>query len=177
MVVAGLGMRSPRIRGRFRYTILMHVRSRCGRLRTSQSMPTIRSANLQSSIKISFPRRTVAIIATVGAFAAIGIGSASAHQTMPAANPTDYGSLNRTATAQVFNVTIKGSQLEGNAFTKTVSNGLMGGMGAIVTVKQATAPGFSAYQTITVAPTKVGQVTSSIKIAYATLSGATSDRA
>ena len=122
-------------------------------------------------MKISFPRRTVAIIAAVGAFAAIGVGSASAASTMPASNPTDYGDLNKTATAQVFNVTIKGSQLEGNAFTKTVNNGMAGGMGATVTVKKATAPGFTAYQTITITPTKVGQVTSSITMAYATLSG------
>ncbi len=122
-------------------------------------------------MKISFPRRTVAIIAAVGAFAAIGVSSASAASTMPASNPTDYGDLNKTATAQVFNVTIKGSQLEGNAFTKTVNNGMAGGMGAIVTVKKATAPGFTAYQTITITPTKVGQVTSSITMAYATLSG------
>ena len=122
-------------------------------------------------MKISFPRRTVAIIAAVGAFAAIGVGSASAASTMPASNPTDYGDLNKTATAQVFNVTIKGSQLEGNAVTKTVNNGMAGGMGATVTVKKATAPGFTAYQTITITPTKVGQVTSSITMAYATLSG------
>lgn len=122
-------------------------------------------------MKISFPRRTVAIIAAVGAFAAIGVSSASAASTMPASNPTDYGDLHKTGSLQVFNVTIKGSLLEGNAFTKTVTNGLMGGMGAIVTVKKATAPGFTAYQTITVTPTKVGQVTSSIAAAYATLSG------
>jgi hypothetical protein len=122
-------------------------------------------------MKISFPRRTVAIIAAVGAFAAIGVGSASAASTMPASNPIDYGDFNKTASLQVFNVTIKGSQLEGNAFTKTVTNGLMGGMGATISVKKATAPGYTAYQTITVTPTTVGQVTSSIGPAYATLSG------
>lgn len=122
-------------------------------------------------MKISFPRRTVAIIAAVGAFAAVGIGSASAASTMPASNPIDYSFFNKSASLQVFNVTIKGSQLEGDAFTKTVTNGLMGGMGATISVKKATAPGYTAYQTITVTPTTVGQVTSSIGPAYATLSG------
>ena len=49
-------------------------------------------------------RRLVALIAAVAAFAAIGVGSASA--AMPASDPTGYKALNKTAYAQVFNVTI-----------------------------------------------------------------------
>jgi hypothetical protein len=90
---------------------------------------------------------------------------------MSAANPSDYAGLNKTATAQVFNVTIKGSQLEGDAMTKTVSNNLMGGMGATITVKKAVVKGYVTYQTITVTPTTVGEVTSTITNAFATLSG------
>ena len=116
-------------------------------------------------------RRLAITGAAIASLAIVGAGSASAAAMMPAGNPIDYASLNKTATAQVFNVTIKGSQLEGDALTKTVTNGLMGGMGATVTVKKATAPGFTAYQTIVVTPTKVGQVTSSVVGGYATLSG------
>ena len=122
-------------------------------------------------MKITFPRRTIAIVAAVGAFAAIGVGSASASSTMPASNPSDYSGLNKSASAQVFNVTISGYKLQGAAFTKTVTNGLMGGMGATVSVKKAVQDGMVTYQTITVTPTKVGQVTSTITNAFATLSG------
>ena len=116
-------------------------------------------------------RRLVVTGAAIASLAAIGVGSASAASTMPASNPIDYASLNKTATAQVFNVTIKGTDLEGDAMTKDVNNGLMGGMGATVTVKKAVVKGYTTYQTITVTPTKVGQVTSTITNAFATLSG------
>ena len=116
-------------------------------------------------------RRLAITGAAIASLAVIGIGSASAAGTMPAANPIDYADFNKTASLQVFNVTIKGSQLEGNAFTKSVTNGLPGGLGATISVNKATAPGFTAYQTITVTPTTVGQVTSLIGPAYATLSG------
>jgi len=55
--------------------------------------------------------------------------------------------------------------------TKTVTNGLAGGLGATITVKKAVAKGYTTYQTITVTPTTVGQVTSTITNAFATLSG------
>ncbi|MGI9117074.1 MAG: hypothetical protein ACR2JV_05505 [Gaiellales bacterium] len=116
-------------------------------------------------------RRLVALIAAVCAFGIVGASSASAAAMMPAGNPIDYASLSKTATAQVFNVTIKGTQLEGDAMTKTVTNGLMGGMGATVTVNKAVDKGMTMVQTITVKPTKVGEVTSSITNAFATLSG------
>ena len=116
-------------------------------------------------------RRLVITGAAIASLAAIGVGSAAAAGSMPASNPSDYADLNKTATAQVFNVTIKGSQLEGNAMTKAVNNGLAGGLGATVTVKKAVAKGYTTYQTITVTPTTVGQVTSTISNAYATLSG------
>ena len=116
-------------------------------------------------------RRLVITGAAIASLAAVGVGSAAAAGSMPASNPSDYADLNKTATAQVFNVTIKGSQLEGNAMTKTVNTGLPGGLGATVTVKKAVAKGYTTYQTITVTPTTVGQVTSTITNAYATLSG------
>lgn len=116
-------------------------------------------------------RRLVITGAAIASLAAIGVGSAAAAGSMPASNPSDYADLNKTATAQVFNVTIKGSQLEGNAMTKTVTNGLAGGLGATITVKKAVAKGYTTYQTITVTPTTVGQVTSTITNAFATLSG------
>ena len=116
-------------------------------------------------------RRLVITGAAIASLAAIGVGSAAAAGSMPASNPSDYADLNKTATAQVFNVTIKGSQLEGNAMTKTVTNGLAGGLGATITVKKAVANGYTMRQTITVTPTTVGQVTSTISNAYATLSG------
>ena len=116
-------------------------------------------------------RRLAVTGAAIASLAVIGVGSAAAAGSMPATNPSDYAGLNKTATAQVFNVTIKGSQLEGNAMTKTVTNGLMGGMGATVTVKKAVVKGYMTYQTITVTPTKVGEVTSEITNAFATLSG------
>lgn len=116
-------------------------------------------------------RRLAVTGAAITSLAVVGVGSASAAAMMPAGNPIDYAGLNKTATAQVFNVTIKGSQLEGNAMTKTVNNGMMGGMGATVTVKKAVTKGYTTYQTITVTPTKVGQVTSEITNAFATLSG------
>ena len=115
-------------------------------------------------------RRAIAAAAVAGALA-VGATSALAAGSMPASNPIDYASLNKTAMAQVFNVTIKGSDLEGDAMTKTVNNGLMGGMGATVTVKKAVSRGYAMNQTITVTPTTVGQVTSTISNAYATLSG------
>ncbi len=93
---------------------------------------------------------------------------------MPAANPIDYASLAQGAQAKVFNVTIKGTKLEGNAFTTTVNDGLMGGMGATITVGKAAVKNNLMgvlYQTITIRPTKVGQVTSTITNAFATLSG------
>ena len=92
-------------------------------------------------------RRLAITGAAIASLAVIGIGSASAAGTMPAANPIDYADFNKTASLQVFNVTIKGSQLEGNAFTKSVTNGLPGGLGATISVNKATAPGFTAYQT------------------------------
>jgi hypothetical protein len=116
-------------------------------------------------------RRLAVTGAAIASLAVIGVGSAAAASSMPATNPSDYAGLNKTATAQVFNVTIKGSQLEGNAMTKTVTNGLMGGMGATVTVKKAVPKGYMTLQTITVTPTKVGEVTSEITNAFATLSG------
>jgi hypothetical protein len=116
-------------------------------------------------------RRLVVTGAAIASLAAIGVGSAAAAGSMSAANPSDYAGLNKTATAQVFNVTIKGSQLEGDAMTKTVSNNLMGGMGATITVKKAVVKGYVTYQTITVTPTTVGEVTSTITNAFATLSG------
>lgn len=115
-------------------------------------------------------RRAIAAAAVAGALA-VGATSALAAGSMPASNPIDYAGLNKTAMAQVFNVTIKGSDLEGDAMTKTVNNGLMGGMGATVTVKKAVSRGYAMNQTITVTPTTVGQVTSTISNAYATLSG------
>ncbi len=117
------------------------------------------------------PRRLIAVIASVVVLAAIGTATASAAPTMPAANPSDYASLAQGAQAKVFNVTIKGTKFEGNAFTTTVNNGLMGGMGATITVSKATTKGYAVYQTITIRPTKVGQVTSTITNAFATLSG------
>ena len=122
-------------------------------------------------MKLSLPRRLVVTGAAIASLAAFGVGSAAAAGSMPASNPSDYADLNKTATAQVFNVTIKGSQLEGNAMTKTVTNGLAGGLGATITVKKAVAKGYTTYQTITVTPTTVGQVTSTITNAFATLSG------
>jgi hypothetical protein len=118
----------------------------------------------------STSRRLGATVVAIGALA-VGATSAFAAGSMPASNPIDYASLNKTATAQVFNVTIKGTDLEGDAMTKDVNNGLMGGMGATVTVKKAVVKGYTTYQTITVTPTKVGQVTSTITNAFATLSG------
>ena len=118
----------------------------------------------------SITRRILATTVAIGALA-VGATSALAAGSMPAANPTDYAGLNKTAMAQVFNVTIKGSDLEGDAVTKTVTNGLMGGMGATITVQKATTKGFATNQTIVVTPTKVGEVTSTIVGAYATLSG------
>lgn len=116
-------------------------------------------------------RRLAVTGAAIASLAVVGVGSASAAAMMPAGNPIDYAGLNKSATAQVFNVTIKGSQLEGDAMTKTVNNGLMGGMGATITVKKAVAKGYTTYQTITVTPTTVGEVTSEISNAFATLSG------
>jgi hypothetical protein len=116
-------------------------------------------------------RRLVITGAAIASLAIVGAGSASAAGSMPASNPIDYAMLNKTAMAQVFNVTIKGTQLEGNAMTKSVNNGLMGGMGATITVKKAVTKGYAVYQTITVTPTTVGEVTSTISNAYATLSG------
>jgi hypothetical protein len=116
-------------------------------------------------------RRLAVTGAAIASLAVIGVGSAAAAGSMPATNPIDYAGLNKTATAQVFNVTIKGSQLEGDAMTKTVSNNLMGGMGATITVKKAVVKGYVTYQTITVTPTTVGEVTSTITNAFATLSG------
>ncbi len=120
------------------------------------------------------PRRLIAAIVSVVALAAIGTATASAAPTMPAANPIDYASLAQGAQAKVFNVTIKGTKLEGNAFTTTVNDGLMGGMGATITVGKAAVKNNLMgvlYQTITIRPTKVGQVTSTITNAFATLSG------
>jgi len=125
----------------------------------------------ENRMRTSKLRRLVITGAAIASLAAVGVGSAAAAGSMPASNPSDYADLNKTATAQVFNVTIKGSQLEGNAMTKTVNNGLAGGLGATVTVKKAVAKGYTTYQTITVTPTTVGQVTSTISNAYATLSG------
>ncbi len=122
-------------------------------------------------MKTRTPRRLIAVIVSVVALAAIGTATASAASTMPAGNPSDYGSLAQSAMAKVFNVTIKGTKFEGDAFTTTVNNGLMGGMGATITVSKATTKNFSMYQTITIRPTKVGQVTSTITNAFATLSG------
>ncbi len=119
-------------------------------------------------------RRLIAVIVSVVALAAIGTATASAAPTMPAANPIDYASLAQGAQAKVFNVTIKDTKLEGNAFTTTVNNGLMGGMGATITVGKAAVKNNLMgvlYQTITIRPTKVGQVTSTITNAFATLSG------
>lgn len=116
-------------------------------------------------------RRLAVTGAAIASLAAFGVGSAAAAGSMPASNPSDYAGLNKTATAQVFNVTIKGSQLEGDAMTKTVNNNLMGGMGATITVKKAVVKGYITYQTITVTPTTVGEVTSTITNAFATLSG------
>lgn len=118
----------------------------------------------------STTRRILATTVAIGALA-VGATSALAAGTMPAANPIDYASLHKTAAAQVFNVTIKGSDLGGDAMTKTVTNGLMGGMGATITVQKATTKGFGTYQTVTVKPTTVGEVTSTIATAYATQSG------
>ena len=116
-------------------------------------------------------RRLALTGAAIASLAVVGVGSASAGAMMPAGNPIDYAGLNKSATAQVFNVTIKGSQLEGDAMTKTVTNNLMGGMGATITVKKAVAKGYTTSQTITVTPTTVGEVTSEITNAFATLSG------
>ena len=117
-------------------------------------------------------RRLVVTGVAIASLAAIGVGSASAaSSTMPASNPSDYADLNKTATAQVFNVTIKGSKLGDQPFTQTVNNGLMGGMGATISVKRAQVSNMTMVQTITVTPTTVGQVTSTITNAFATLSG------
>ncbi len=90
---------------------------------------------------------------------------------MPAANPIGYASLMQGGNAKVFNVTINGAKLEGNAFTTTVNNGLMGGMGAAITVSKATTKNTTMYQTITIRPTKTRMVDSTITNAFATLSG------
>ncbi len=125
-------------------------------------------------MKTRIPRRLIAVIVSVVTLAAIGTATASAAPTMPAANPIDYASLAKDATAKVFNVTIKGTKLEGNAFTTTVNNGLMGGMGATITVSKATTTNYMLgvmYQTITIRPTKAMEVGATITNAFATLSG------
>ncbi len=122
-------------------------------------------------MKTRTPRRLIAVIVSVVTLAAIGTATASAASTMPAGNPSDYASLAKDATAKVFNVTIKGTKFEGDAFTTTVNNGLMGGMGATITVGKATTKGYTVYQTITIRPTKAMEVGSTITNAFATLSG------
>ncbi len=125
-------------------------------------------------MKTRTPKRLVAVIISAVALAAIGTATASAASTMPAGNPSDYASLAQSAQAKVFNVTIKGAKLEGNAFTTTVTDGLMGGMGATITVSKATTTNLMSgamYQTITIRPTKAMEVGSTITNAFATLSG------
>ncbi len=117
-------------------------------------------------------RRLVVTGAAIAALAAVGVGSASAaSSTMPATNPSDYAGLNKTASAQVFTTSIKGSLLGDQPFTKTINNGLMGGMGATITVNRAQVSNMTMTQTVTIKPTTVGQVTSTITNAFATLSG------
>jgi len=121
---------------------------------------------------VSSPRRLVVALAAVGVMALAAAGGAgAAPATMPAANPIDYAQLNKTATAQVFTYTVKGEDFEGDAMSDAVNNDLMGGMGATITVSKAVVKGYTTYQTVTVRPTKVGQVTSMVSSAFATLSG------
>jgi len=122
-------------------------------------------------MKTRTPQRLIAVIVSLVALAAIGTATATAASMMPAGNPTDYASLAKDAMAKEFNVTIKGTKFEGSAFTTTVNNGLMGGMGATITVSKATTKNFSMYQTITIRPTKAMEVGSTITNAFATLSG------
>lgn len=122
---------------------------------------------------VSKPRRLAVALSALAATAVLGAATAGAAvaPTMPAGNPIDYKELNATAMSQVFAYTIDGEDLEGAAMSDTVDNGLMGGMGATITVSKAVAKGYTTYQTVTVRPTKTGQVTSTIANAFATLSG------
>jgi len=122
---------------------------------------------------ISKPRRLAVALSALAVTAAFGAATAGAAvaPTMPAGNPIDYKDLNATASAQVFAYTIKGEDLGAAAMSDTVDNGLMGGMGATITVSKAVYKGYTTYQTVTVRPTKTGQVTSTVTNAFATLSG------
>lgn len=123
-------------------------------------------------MSISKPRRLAIALSAVAATVMLGAATAGAAvaPTMPAANPIDYKQMNTAGAAQVFAYTIDGEDLGGAAMSDTVDNGLMGGMGATITVSKAVYKGYTTYQTVTVRPTKTGQVTSTIANAFATLS-------
>lgn len=118
----------------------------------------------------TIPRRLVATLAVAAAFAALS-ASAIAAPTMPATNPTDYKGLAATGAAWEGNVTIPAAKLGDAPYTTTVGNGIPGGVSATVTVARARVNNMTMLQTVTVKPTKVGQVTSTITNAFATLSG------
>ncbi len=115
-------------------------------------------------------RRGAAVLAATAALG-VATATASAANSMPATNPTDFGALSDAAQASEFNVTLAGSKLGDQPFQQSVNNGLMGGVGATITVSRARVSNMSMLQTITIRPTKTGQVTSTITNAFATLSG------
>ncbi len=113
------------------------------------------------------------LIATVGALAAlsvVGVGSATAAP-MPAKDPAGYAGLSKSGTAKRFNVFYSATLLGGDPYRHTYSDATPGGVGAVVTVGRAKTRGFVTTQVITIRPTKVGKVTSTITNAFATLSG------
>lgn len=116
-------------------------------------------------------RRLAAATAVLGALAALGTGTALAKPTMPATNPADYAALAASGQAWEGNVTIPAAKLGDQPYSTTVGNGMPGGVSATITVSRARTTNMTLTQTVTVRPTKVGQVTSTITNAFATLSG------
>lgn len=115
-------------------------------------------------------RRGAAVLAATAALG-IATATASAANTMPANNPSDFATLVDSGQAAEFNVQLAGSKLGDQPFQQSVNNGLMGGVGATITVSRARVNNMSMLQTVTIRPTKTGQVTSTITNAFATLSG------
>lgn len=130
----------------------------------------------------TFLRRLISASAAVLVVGVVGAGSAFASSTLPANNPIDYAEMQKGGFAQAFVVKVKGSKMEGAAFsskvsTKPVSNVVFAGTityAAKIAVSKGVTRDGMIVQTITITANCGTTTKCALAGAFATLSGGNS---
>lgn len=126
----------------------------------------------ENALSRTLIRRLVVASSAVLVVGVLGAGSAFAAGTLPANNPIDYAGMQKHEYAHAFVVTIKGSKLEGAAFSSTVKTRPGGGdFAAKIAVSKGVAHNYMITQTITITANCGTTTKCAVASAFATLSG------